>query len=342
MLNFTFFIVFMLFYSRIMVTQIMFKLEKSTVMMEGMANGAQKMVLKTLKKKPDEKTSKTIRRFMEMFVIPPVDLDPYGIVKKFEHLMDLEKDRFKYFVNQVSPEMNEEEKANLMMGFSGAIALYTLAKILRHYVELIKKTKSYNLALIIQMELPLIERYAKAYYSGTEALANGWAIGDSIGPYVAASFIGSDKIQVADEETVICRKTHKGRDFIVLKAKGPGGRTGNEGRVLDALAKKEKIAAIITMDAAAKLEGEKTGSVAEGIGIAMGGIGVERSYIENVAVSRKLPMDNIIVKMGAEEAIMPMRSEIIDAAPKVFELLDEIIERQPKGGKIVLIGVGNT
>jgi hypothetical protein len=192
------------------------------------------------------------------------------------------------------------------------------------------------------MQLPLIERLAKALYAGTEALSKGWAIGDTIGPYVAASFIGNDKVSVVDEDTVVSRKKHKGRDIIVLKAKGPGGRTGNTGRVLNELSKKEKISTIITVDAAAKLEGEKTGSVAEGVGVAMGGVGVERTHIEEVAVSKKIPMESVIVKMSSEEAIMPMRSEILNASPKVLEYIDEIIERSPKTGKIVLIGVGNT
>jgi hypothetical protein len=340
--NFIFFIIFMLFYSRIMVAQIMLKLERSTVMLENMANNAQKMVLKTLKKKPDKKKKEMIRRFMEIFVISPVNLDPFGIIKKLEHIIDLEKEKFKYYVNQIAPDMNTEEKSNLMMGFSGAINLYILAKILRHYVELIKKTKSYNLALVIQMQLPLIERMAKALHIGTEALSNGWPVGDTIGPFVTASFIGSGKVQEVDEDTVMSRKKHLGRDIIVLKAKGPGGRTGEIGKALNKIAKKEKIASIITIDAAAKMEGEKTGAVAEGVGIAMGGIGVQRSYIEDVAVKNKLPMDNIIIKMSSEEAIMPMKIDILEATPKVIQYLNEAIERSPKNGKIVVVGVGNT
>jgi len=54
-LNFIPFLILIFFYPRLMVAQVMFKLEKSTVSLERMANNAQKMVIKTLKKKPDKK-----------------------------------------------------------------------------------------------------------------------------------------------------------------------------------------------------------------------------------------------------------------------------------------------
>jgi hypothetical protein len=325
-----------------MVAQILFKLERSAKLLEMMSNKAEMTVLKKINKKPDKKLKNRVKSFLEFFVISPVDLDPYGIIKKLEHIIDLEKDRFKYFVSQIVPKFNSEAKANIMMGLAGAMNLYQLSKVLRHYVELIKKTKSINLAMILQMQLPLVERIGKALLRGTEALTNGWPIGDSIGAYVAANLIGGAKVEEADEETVVARKTHAKRELIIIKAKGPGGRTGNPGRVLEKICKKEKIAKIITIDAALKLEGEKTGTVAEGVGVALGGIGVERSYIEEIATKKKIPLDSIIIKMEQEEAIIPMKKAILDSIPKVMEALNESIERTEEKGKIVVIGVGNT
>jgi len=333
-INIGLFIVFILFLNKIMIYQIMFKLERSAQMFAQMSKKSEQIVIKKLKK--------NIRNFLEFFVISPVNIDPFGVMKKLEHVIDLEKERFNYFVGEIAPELNTEEKANMVMGLSGAMSMYQLKKIIRHFVELIKKTKSIQLAMLIQMQLPLIESMAKALLKGTEALTNGWAIGDGIGPYIVAKSIGNSKIQEVDDETIVCRKKYKNKDLIVIKAKGPGGRTGNTGRVLEKIASKEKIAKIITIDAAAKLEGEKTGSIAEGIGVAMGGIGVERSHIEEVAVKRKLPLDSIIVKMSHEEAIMPMRKPILDATPEVLKVLDQTIKRTKQSGKIILVGVGNT
>jgi len=340
--NILFWIVLLVFYPKIMVAQVMFQLENSVIQMEQMSEKAKDIVLKKISKKPDKKTKEQVKNFMEFFVIPPVDMDPYGIVKKFEHIIELEKGRFNYFVSQVAPALDSENKANIVMGLSASMSLYQITKVMRHFVELIKKTKSYNLALIIQMQLPLIKSIAKSLYSGTEALSNGLVIGDGIGPYVAAKYVEDGKVEEVDDETVMSRKKVNGRDVIVLKAKGPGGRTGNQGKVLEKIFKKEKIAKIITVDAAAKLEGEKTGSIAEGIGVAMGGIGVERSYIEDVAVKNKIPVDSVIVKMSQEEAIMAMTKPVLEATPKVLKILEETIARTKEKGSIVLIGVGNT
>ena len=328
-------------FPKLVVYQMLVKLEQSTMKLEVMSKKARETVLGKISEKPDKKLKDQVRNFMEFFAIPPVDLDPYGIVKKFDHLVDQEKDRFKYFVNQISPKSTEEEKANIMMGLSGSMGLYQLTKIVRHFLELTKKTKSQYYAMMLQMQLPLIERIAKSLVYGTEALSNGWVIGDGVGPYVAANYIGSDEVKV-DEENAVSKKKRKGRDIIVIKAKGPGGRTGNPGKILERLSKKMKIAKIITIDAAAKLEGEKTGSVAEGVGVAMGGIGVERYYIEDVAVKNKIPIDSIIVKMSQEEAIMAMKKPIIDAVPRVMKILDETVARTEDKGTIVVIGVGNT
>ncbi len=340
-ISFIVLIIFITFYSRIAVQQIMFKLEKSAIMLEEMSDRAEKIVIKKINRKSDRKLKEKIRSFLEFFVVPPVDIDPHGVMKKLEHIIDLEKYRFKYFVSQIAPKVGKEEQANIMMGLSGAMNLYQIKKIVRHFVELIKQTKSINLAFLIQMQLPFIERLSKALLRGTEALTNGWPIGDGIGPYVAAS-LTEGRVEEIDEDTVLHRKKIKKRDVIVMKAKGPGGRTGNPGKVLAKLARKEKIAKIITIDASAKLEGEKTGTTAEGVGIAMGGIGVERYQLEEVAVRLKVPMDSVVVKMSAEEAIMPMREAIWKAAPGTIGIVEEMVNNTKGSGKIVIIGVGNT
>jgi hypothetical protein len=336
------FLVFIFFYQRIMVTQILFKLEKSAELLESMSTKAEMIVLKKISKKSNSKLKNSVKNFLEFFVISPVDMDPYGIIKKMEHLVNLEKERFKYFVGQVAPDVNSEEQANIMMGLSGAMSLYQVAKVVRHFVELIKKTKSINLAMVIQMQLPLIEMIGKALLRGTEALSNGWPVGDTIGAFIAADLTGDAKIIDVDDETVVARKKYKNKDVIIIKAKGPGGRTGNPGKVVESICNKEKIAKIITIDAALKLEGEKTGSVAEGVGVAIGGIGTDKSYVEEVAVKKKLPLDTIIIKMGQEEAIMPMKKSIYDSLPKVMNALNETITRTKEKGKIIIVGVGNT
>src|SRR3989338_5072160 len=149
-------------------------------------------------------------------------------MKKIEHLVKLSERRFKHFIESVAPKFDSETQADLMMGMSGAISLHQISKLVRHFTELVRKTKSFQLAIIIQMQLPFIERISKALLRGTEALTNGWPIGDSIAPYVVEHMI--DKYKEFDEETIIAKKRAEGRDVIFIRAKGPGGRTGNLGK----------------------------------------------------------------------------------------------------------------
>ncbi len=334
--------VFFMFYPRLMISQIMWKLEKVARELENLSDNSKKFITKEISKKPDKRLKESIDRFFEFFIITPISLDPFGIVKKLDHVIQNERQRFRYFVKQVAPKMNEERRASIGMGMAGGITLHQIAKIVRHYVELIKKEKSYQIALIIQMQLPMVERMAKAMAKGTVALAKGKPIGDGLGPYVISKMAGNKKQKEIADGILMAQINLEGRKIILLKAKGPGGRIGRPGVAVERILKKNRVARIITIDAAAKLEGEKTGSLAEGVGIAMGGPGVERTYIENIVVKKAIPLDSIIVKMGNEEAIMPMKKSIKDAYPKVLESIKRSLARTKKGDKVLIVGVGNS
>ena len=337
---FIFFMIMMVFYSRIIVTQMLWKLEQSARMLEGLTIKGRKIVTKKISKKPSKELKQKISNFLEFFMIQPVSLDPFGIIKKIEHVVNLQEKRFKYFVNNIAPDLNKDEQANIMMGLSAAISLNQISKIVRHYVEMIRKTKNLQLAMILQMQVPMIEKLAKALFKGTEALTNGWPIGDGAGNLVAAYMIGNTKTKEIEEDTLVARKSIKGKQVLIVKAKGPGGRLGKLGKTVEKLIKKEKISKIITIDAALKLEGEKTGSIAEGIGVAIGGIGVDRAYIEDIAVKKEIPLDTFVIKMSQEEAIQPMKNEILYSVDKTVRLIEDNIATTK--GKIIVIGVGNS
>jgi hypothetical protein len=336
------FVVFMLFYPRLIIAQMLWKLEQAAVLIEKRTITAKNIVTRKISKKPNKNIKNSVKNFLEFFAIQPVSLDPYGIVKKVEHVMNMSERRFEYFVDQVAPKAGVEQKQNIKMGLSGAVSLNSIAKVVRHFVETVRKTKNLQMALILQMQLPMIERISKALLSGTEALANGWPIGDTIGNLAAARFVGKGKMREYEKDVMLGEKTVGKRKIYIMKAKGPGGRLGKIGKAVEKLVKQKKIAKIITIDAAAKLEGEKTGTIAEGVGVALGGIGVDRTYIENVAVKRKLPLDSIVIKMSQEEAIQPMKKEILAAAPYVLQRVAERVKATKGRGAILLIGVGNS
>lgn len=337
-----FMMVFFLFYPRIMLSQMMWKLERTAKELEMLSDRSKKIVVKEITSKPSKTVKDSVSRFFEFFLIQPIALDPYGIVRKLDHLIQDQKKRFRYFVKQIAPKLSEEKQACIQMGLAGGITVHEIAKVVRHYVELIRKTKSLQIAMILQMQLPLIERLAKAMFRGTKALAKGQPIGDGLGPFVVANLIGNKKVREIEDGIVMATTKMDGRTVFLLKAKGPGGRVGRPGKAVEKLIRKNNITRIITIDAAAKLEGEKTGSIAEGVGVALGGPGVERSYIEDIVVKKNIPMDSIIVKMSQEEAIEPMRKVIKDSLPEVRKSIERSMERTRKGDNIIITGVGNS
>ena len=335
-------VVSVFFGPRLMFYQSFAKIEQSANLLESFAVTGKKIVTRKITKKPTRELKESVDNFAEVFSIDPVSTDPSGIMRKIEHIYTLSEKRFNYFAKSVAPKFDEESRANLVMGLSGAVSLNQIAKIVRHFVELSRKSKSLQWAMMLQMQLPTIERFSKGLLKGTEALTNGWVIGDSIGPLVAANFIGDIKTKELEEDTLVAVRKIKGRKVFLIKAKGPGGRLGKLGKAVEKLVKKEKIAKIITIDAAGKLEGEKTGRIAEGIGVAIGGIGIDRSYIENIATEKEIPLDSIVVKMSHEEAIMPMKNEILNSMYKVMKIVEDTVARTDEKGAIIIVGVGNT
>lgn len=335
-----FFMVMMYFYPRMMLTQILLRIDQTVRELAFLTANAKIKILRKIGKK-DKKIKEKIDNFLEFFVVSPVNLDPFGIVKKIEHLMILELKRFKYFVNRIADNLKEEERLNLIDSITAAMTLHQLTKTLRHYSEFIKKTKNVQLGLLVQMQLPLIERISRAYYKASEAFLNGWAIGDGAGPLVVESFI-KHKTKEIEEDTIYSEERIERKKVLILKPKGPGGTVGRLGRAVEKLRKKYKISKIITVDAAVKLEGEKTGSVAEGVGVAMGGIGVDRYQIEEIATKAKIPLDSYVVKMSDIEAILPMKKEIVGGVRKVIEMIKENLKESKTKEWILIIGVGNT
>ncbi|MBL7159946.1 MAG: DUF1512 family protein [Candidatus Aenigmarchaeota archaeon] len=339
---FLLFLVFMLFGPRLMITQTIWKLEKDVMRMELIDKQARDIVFKKVGSKGRE-IKKDVEGFMNFFAIPPVNLDPYGVIKKMDLIIRQADDKFKYFVEQIAPDFSYDEKKNLKNTLAGAMTTHQIAKIVRHNLEIIKKYKIFQLGMLLQMQMPMIEDIAKSSLNATKAFAEELPIGDSVGPLVAARMIPAKaKVNVyEDEDFAVAETKIAGRKVWIAKANGPGATIGFPGKFLVNFFKKHKFNRIITVDAAMRMEGEKPGSIAEGIGIAMGGF-VERYQIEEVAVKYKIPIDAVAIKVNQEEALGPMIKEVLDAVPKAIEIVKENIRKAKKGEKILIMGVGNT
>lgn len=341
MVNIIWYVIFFLFiflYPRIMLAQMITKLEESAKRMEGFSAKSRQFILKKIGKSSKEIEEK-IKGFQEFFAIEPSSLDPFGIVKKLDQLSRNVESRFEEFVDEIAKEKSKKEKQMINFGLRAAIGVNAIAKLVRHYVELVKKYKNLQIALILQMQLPMIEEIAKSELRGTEAFISGYPIGDSIGPMVAASMM--KKYKYLTKEIVYDRRKMFGKEVFIIKASGPEPRLGRIDEAILKIIKRRKVAKVITIDAGSKLEGEKTGSISEGIGFAMGG-SFEREIVENILLPRKIPLESIIVKVGFEEALMPMKKEIAKSVPLAIKAVENAIKRTKEKGVILVIGIGNS
>jgi len=341
-ITFIFFIIVVVFGQRLMTMQTILKLEQEAKELEEMADRSKGYILKSLSKRSDHKLKENVNNFLEFFAIEPVAVDPYGVIKKIDHIVKNSDQRFTYFVNQIAPDFSEVRKRDIKNALEGAMMTHQVAKIVRHYLELIKKYKMFQLAMIIQMQLPLITRVAKAAMHATHAFVDGIPIGDGIGPLTAANLMKGNVKTYKEDEFSVVETNIAGRKVWVSKAEGPGASTGYPGKFLTKFFKTQKINKIITIDAALKLEGEKAGSVAEGVGVAMGGSGVDRYEIEEITVKNNIPLDAVAIKVSEEEALMPMKKEVFEAVPKAIEAVKKAVLRANKKDKIMIMGVGNT
>lgn len=345
------FILLILFLPIIMRARMISSVAKTVEGMEEVVKEAQNIVVKISKEKgkPATDPTDTINNFMDFFVVPPVNLDPNGLIQRFEKILDLGEERFRDIVEIIAPRASEEEKSNIVMVLKATIGLNNIAKLVKHNLELARKTGNLQILLSLQMNLPLIMGLFKAQTEGAKSFSKGYPVGDGVGPLISSMLMNNivdGKIKETEleyhEDMVVFRKTFQNRNLTIIRAKGPGGRIGKLSKVALSTIDKNNIDRIITIDAAAKLEGEKTGRVAEGVGIAIGGLGIEKWMIEEKVVSTDMKIDSIIVKMSSEEAIKQMTPEILKGAKEALISLKKSVLRSPENSNILVIGVGNS
>lgn len=287
-----------------------------------------------------------VDRFIEHFMIAPEAMDPSGVVWKFERVVDVRDDKFKDEVKAMAPAAKEHQVNNLENMLEATLALNSIYKITRHYYLLAKRTKSFFIIAQLQMLLPLIMEFAEAYSMSLSAFGQGQPIGDGIGAIVAAKLMrGATNLRDVAKDVVAGETELDQRRILALKAKGPGGNVGKPGDAVERLIEENggKVNAIIMVDAALKLEGEETGSIAEGIGAAIGGIGIEKYKIEEVARKYKIPLYAVVIKESIMEAITPIKEAIIRSSTEAIKSIRRIMaERVPERGTVIIAGIGNT
>ena len=286
---------------------------------------------------------KKIDRFLDYFTIMPVDMDPNGIVDKVQHMVRSREDYTRTHVRLLSPTMNDFELTKVQTLVEIASSLQMIYKIVNHMFLTAKKQNNYPLILPLQMILPFIMEQAEAMKEAIPAFKTGQPVGDGIGPMVVGKMMLNHEKESIAFQTSLSKTTFEDRKLFLLKAEGPGSTVGRPSDALEIIVSDNKLDAIIMIDAALKMEGEDSASIAQGFGAAIGGIGTERFQIESIATSNHIPIFSIVVKQSVKEAITLMTKEIADTAEDVtLQVYDMIRENTKQGQSVLIIGVGNT
>jgi len=320
-------------------------IKKDMAKLEQFRNDARNELIDYVKQKlsPNGDPTQKLDRFFDYFTVMPVDIDPNGIIPKIHHLVRSRDDTTRKQVKSMFSEINTLEITKVQNLLEIVATLQLLHKVVRHLFLTAKKQNNYPLILPLQMLLPFIMEQAEALKDAIPAFKKGQPIGDGIGPLVVGGMMLDTKKQNAEFETVYSESEFDGRKLILLKAEGPYATVGRPGEATESIVEKLKPDVIIMIDAALKLEGEDSGSVAQGFGAAIGGIGTDRFKIEAIATKYDIPIFAIVVRQSVKEAITLMTKEISDQAENVKSQVYEMITDNSNPNQTVLvIGVGNT
>jgi hypothetical protein len=341
------FLIFILYGQRIQIFSMLREVEAAIRRLEALKNEVRALTIGAIKEmgKPVEDPTGKIDQILEFFTIPPVQLDPMGIVRKLEHILDVRDQRFKDDVRRITPGADEAVLNNLTNLLEAAVSLNYVYKQVRHFYLLGKRTSSFFVVLQIQMILPQVMMEAEAVASAAKAFILGQPLGDGVGALVAAHLMRNKTAHEIAKDIVMTESEFEGRRLFVMKAKGPGAAVGKPSDAINRIVEENggKISLIVTVDAQVKLEGEKTGSIAEATGVAIGGYGVDKFKIEETASRLKVPVVAVLIKLSNIEALTPMKREVFEAATSAVERIKGLLrERTRTGDSVIVAGIGNT
>ncbi|MEM0370393.1 MAG: DUF1512 family protein [Pyrobaculum sp.] len=288
----------------------------------------------------------TVKKLVDFAVIEPTSLDPAGIVPKFKHILNTYVDTYEHEIKKIVDDGVTVK--NLATAVEALRYMNFIYKVVDHYYKTARKYKAFYLVIQLSMLLPLLKELTDTVNEAVNSFIKGVPIGDSAGPMVAYNILNKCKdVTYYDgvKDTVVAQCHYEGRRLYVIKAKGPGSTVGRLDEAVNYVFETLQIRPkyIVTIDAALRLEGEKTGEVAEGIGVAIGGVGVEKFNIETYATKYGIPLYAFLIKMRQSEALSTMTKEIYNAVGQTTKRVEEFILKNVEQGETVLIiGVGNT
>ena len=321
------------------------EIKKAIKKLDEYSTEAREVLLEYTKEALELKETPTARidRFLDYFTIMPVDMDPTGIVDKVKRTVRIREDHTRKQVKAIAPDAGDIEMAKVQTLLEIASSLRMIHRMVNHMFLTAKKQNNYPLILPLQMILPFVMEQSVSMKYAVHTFRNGQPVGDGIGSMVIGSLMLDLPKETVALHTVLARTEFEGRTLLLLKAEGPRPTVGRPADALAKIIQVDKVDAIIMVDAALKMEGEDSASVANGFGAAIGGIGTERFEIEEKAKDGNIPIFSIVIKQTVREAVTLMTKEIADQEDTVRSRIYETIQESTSPGQsVIVIGVGNT
>ncbi len=284
-----------------------------------------------------------IDRFLDYFTIVPIDMDPAGMVERVRHVIRSRDDSTRAHIASLAKDLPESEIARTQALVEVCATLKSLHAMVTHLFLTAKRQNNYPLILPLQMMLPFVMEQAEGLRAAMGAFAKCVPIGDGIGPMVVGSMMGGLEKREVAFQTVAADSDLEGRRLVLIKARGPIPTVGRLEEALASMVGTTRPDAIVMVDAALKLEGEESGTVAHGFGAAMGGSGAERASIEALATRERIPVYSVVIKVSITDALSPMSETIAKASDAAKDAVrDAILDNTRSGELVAVMGVGNT
>ncbi|HIC97642.1 MAG TPA: DUF1512 domain-containing protein, partial [Aquificaceae bacterium] len=305
-------------------------IKSKLLVLNSYASEARERALDFLVKHKAQEPKRLMGKVMEFFIIEPVTIEPVDIIRRLDHLINIRQSTFREDFERALPGADHTIRTRAETAAEIASALNFIYKYVRHLLLLGEKTRNWILIMQLQLAMPLILRIAETYRRALNDFINGVPIGDAAGPLTVVKLLDfKAEWREVERDTLVGEGEIEGRRVLAIKAKGPGSTVGKPGTatesvIRDLVSKGVKPKLLLTIDAALKLEGEESGSVAEGVGAAIGDIGPEKIRFERIASSHVIPLMAIVIKMSMEEAIQGITKKVYEGVERAVEMARSI------------------
>jgi hypothetical protein len=307
-----------------------------------------------------QEINEIIMDMLEFFVISPSE-GKSTVFSKLRIIVHERERHLKLLLSQFIKDIPAKTLSSVLSLMMLTGELHTIFKKIQHNLILSKKIHSHLFYLQTSADLAQLMSNAKAYAVGLDSFLEIQLIGDSISPLALEAFIEEEAKENKDSVTswseiyhgmIVKEIRFEKRRCICIHARGPYSNVGQPGEafveIIDKL-KRENChpVALITVDAYQRLEGEPSGNVAQGIGVAVGdslNFELNKHQIEDICLNAEPPIlvESIICRESLEEAITPMTEEIKGSIPKIIRLIKKIIRTQvPQNETVIIFGIGN-